>query len=74
MPFLLDEGNAVMSMTITDADEDGVIAAGDKYILFIMDSDAVFGENGDFAIIGSFANTHERSGEAIKGIDSGCSW
>jgi hypothetical protein len=51
LSFLLDEGNEVAVVAITYANENGVTLTGDEDILFVVDDDSVFGENGDFPVL-----------------------
>ena len=51
---------------------DGFTLASDEYVLFFMDGDARLGEDGNGAIIASFANTYEGMWEVLEGVDVCC--
>ena len=59
-----------MAAFISYPNEERLAMTGDEDVGFVVDCDAIFGENGDSAIVSSFANTHEGSGKVIKGVSS----
>ena len=55
---MLSEGNAVSSVFVADANEDGLTLAGDEHVLLSVYGDAFFGEDRNCSIIGDFAYAH----------------
>ncbi len=66
--MVLLQRDVVPTLVIRNINESGLTLAGDEYIVLFVHGDAIFGEDGYCAIIGSLANTHERCGEVIKGV------
>jgi len=56
---LLDKRDMISAMLIKDPKQNGLALAGDEDTRFFVDCDAVLGEDGDGAIISSFANAHQ---------------
>jgi hypothetical protein len=68
---VLDKWYAVVAMFVANSNEERFVVAGDEHIMFFMDGDPVFGEDGDGVIIGGITYTHEGSREVIEGIGGG---
>ncbi len=71
--FVLDEWDSVPARFVACSNEEGFTLASDEYVLFFVDGDAGLGENGNGAIIASFADTHEGMWEVLEGVDVCCS-
>jgi hypothetical protein len=69
----LDEWDLVPPVLVACSNEEGFTLASDEYVLFFVDGDAGLGENGNGAIIASFADTHEGMWEVLEGVDVCCS-
>ncbi len=71
--FLLDEWDLVPTVFVACSNEEGFTLASDEYVLFFVDGDAGLRENGNGAIIASFADTHEGMWEVLEGVHVCCS-
>ena len=69
---VLDEWYAVAAMFVVNSNEERFVVAGDEHVMFFMDGDPVFGEDGDGAVIGGFAYAHEGVREVLEGVSFGC--
>ena len=58
MSALMHYQNAIMSFAVTYADQEWFAFAGDEHVLFFVDCDAVFCEDGDGAVVRCFAHAH----------------
>jgi len=66
--FVLYEWDLVPTVFAACFNEEGFTLASDEYILFFVDGDAGPGEDGNDAIIASFADTHEGMWEVLEGV------
>ena len=46
--------------------EEWFAMAGDQHVMFFVDGDAIFGEDGDGAVVGGFSDTHEGCREVVE--------
>ena len=55
-----------MSFAVTYADQDWFVFAGNEHVLFFVDCDTIFREDGDGAVVRFFAHAHYRAGEVVE--------
>jgi hypothetical protein len=65
---VLDEWDAVVAMSVSCSNEEGFTLASDEDVLFFVDGYAGLGEDGNGAVIASFADTHEGMWEVLEGV------
>ncbi len=67
---LLCERNAVATLVVSNANQNGFTLARDEDVGLVMNRDTITGENGDSVVIGEPTYTEQRSGELVKGVGS----
>ena len=72
MPVMLVERDTVMAMWITCPNKDGGTLARDEDIIFVVNRNIIFGENGDGAGIRRAVHTHEGMWEICERVGFSC--
>ena len=60
--------NTIPTTLISGSNQNGFAATSYQHILFLVDCDTFFGENGDVAIVGSLAHTQQGRGKILKRV------